>query len=266
MTEFRADKAPPPTIVLVAPQLGENIGTAARAMANFGLNDLRLVNPRDGWPNDKARAAASRADHVIDAVRVFPSVADATADLSFIYASTARNREVAKAVRGPREAGARLRAMADKDIATGVLFGPERAGLNNEDLSLADEILTFPIDPTFSSINVAQSVLLVAYEWRLSGFAADDGGLPFVLDQPLAPKDDLYRLFEHLESSLDTSNFFRPPEKRPHMVAGLRAMLHRAQLSEQEVRTLRGVIVSLAREWERPEESGKASTSREETS
>lgn len=257
MSETHTEKVRSPSIVLVAPQLGENIGTAARAMANFGLTDLRLVNPRDGWPNDKARAAASRADHVIDAVRVFPSVVEATADLSFIYASTARNREVAKIVRGPREAGERLRGMAEAGVAAGVLFGPERAGLNNEDLSLADEILTFPIDPTFSSINVAQSVLLVAYEWRLSGLAADDSGLPFALDQSLAPKDDLYRLFEHLESSLDASNFFRPPEKRPHMVAGLRALLHRAQLSEQEVRMLRGVIVSLAREWDRPDSDKK---------
>ena len=192
-----------PAVILVAPQLGENIGTAARAMANFGLVDLRLVNPRDGWPSDKARAAASRADHVIDAARVFESVADAVADLAFIYATTARVREVAKPVVGPREAAARLRALVGQGTRTGILFGPERAGLTNEDLSLADEILTFPVDPTFSSINVAQSVLLTAYEWRLSGLAEGEAGLPFSVAQVPAGKDDLFRLFAHLETALD---------------------------------------------------------------
>jgi tRNA/rRNA methyltransferase len=252
MEQDNAEKAHPPAVILVAPQLGENIGTAARAMANFGLTDLRLVNPRDGWPNEKAVAAASGANHVIDAVRVHGSTMDALGDLSFVYATTARGREVAKPIVGPREAGGRLRAMAGKGMRTGILFGPERAGLNNEDLSLADEILTFPVDPRFSSINVAQSVLLAAYEWRQSGFTDGESGLPFDLEQVPAPKDDLYRLFQHLEQSLDESGFFRPPEKRTHMVEGLRTLLSRAQLSEQEVRTLRGVIVSLARQWDRP--------------
>lgn len=245
MTETKTEGSPPPVVVLVAPQLGENIGTAARAMANFGLTSLRLVNPRDGWPNEKARAAASGANHVIDAAEVFETLADAVADLAFVYATTARAREVAKPVAGPREAGARLRAFARASVATGVMFGPERAGLNNDDLSHADEILTFPVDPTFSSINVAQSVLLIGYEWRLSGFADGDAGLPFALERQPASKADLFRLFDHLESSLDTAGFFRPPEKRPHMVEGLRSVLQRAELSEQEVRMLRGVIASL---------------------
>lgn len=248
-------EAGPPAVVLVAPQLGENIGTAARAMANFGLVDLRLVNPRDGWPNEKAVAAASRADHVIDAVRVFGSVADAVADLAFVYATTARSREVAKPIVGPREAGGRLRAYANKGVRTGILFGPERTGLNNEDVSLADEILTFPVDPTFSSINVAQSVLLIAYEWRISGFSSEDAGLPFAVDSLPAAKDDLFRLFEHLETALDAAGFFRPPEKRPHMVEGLRTILNKANLSEQEVRTLRGVIAAFQRRPTRPRET-----------
>ncbi len=259
MTSATAEQASPPAIILVAPQLGENIGTAARAMANFGLADLRVVNPRDGWPNDKARAAASRADKVIDAVRVFPSVAAAVADLSFVYATTARAREVAKPVVALREAAARLRSFHSQGVGTGVLFGPERAGLNNEDLSLADEILTFPIDPAFSSINVAQSVLLVAYEWRLAGLDKSDAGLPFSLAQHPAPKDDLYRLFDHLEAALDAVGYFRPPEKRPHMVEALRTLLHRAQLSAQEVRTLRGVIAGLEKRSTRP---GQTSTGR----
>ncbi|MCB1488382.1 MAG: RNA methyltransferase [Bauldia sp.] len=244
-----------PAIILVAPQLGENIGTAARAMANFGLVDLRLVNPRDGWPSDKARAAASRADHVIDAARVFGSAAEAVADLAFVYATTARSREVAKPVVGPREAAARLRALAGKGVRTGILFGPERAGLTNDDLSLADEILTFPVDPTFSSINVAQSVLLTAYEWRLSGLADGEAGLPFSVTQEPAPKDDLFRLFTHLEDALDNAGFFRPPEKKQHMVEGLRTILNRAHLSEQEVRTLRGVIAALEKRPTRPRET-----------
>ena len=237
--------APPPCIVLVAPQLGENIGTAARAMANFGLRDLRLVNPRDGWPSDKARAAASGADWIIDEARLFDTVAEAVADLAFVYATTARAREVAKPVVGPREAAGRLRALATEGALTGVMFGGERAGLNNEDLSHANEILTFPIDPAFSSINIAQSVLLTGYEWRLSGFDNEGEALPFVLDQVPAPRDDVFRLFEHLESALDAVNYFRPPEKRQHMVEALRAMLQRADFSAQEVRTLRGVIAAL---------------------
>ncbi len=140
-----------PAVVLVEPQLGENIGTAARAMANFGLADLRLVNPREGWPNEKARAAASGAIGVLDSVGVFGSTADAVADLGFVYATTARAREVAKPVVGPREAAANLRALADAGVRAGVLFGPERTGLNNEDVSLADEILTFPVDAAFTS-------------------------------------------------------------------------------------------------------------------
>ncbi len=250
----------PPSIILVAPQLGENIGTAARAMANFGLVDLRVVNPRDGWPNDKARAAASRADHVIDGVRIFTSVAHAIDDLSFVYATTARAREVAKPVAGPREAGRRLRTLADAGVRTGVLFGPERTGLANEDVSLADEILTFPVDPAFSSINVAQSVLLVAYEWRLSGLAEGEAGLPFTVERHPAPKDDLFRLFEHLETALDAAGFFRPPEKKPHMVEALRTLLHRAELSAQEVRTLRGVVAALEKRPTRPHAAGGGET------
>jgi tRNA/rRNA methyltransferase len=242
-----------PAIVLVEPQLGENIGTAARAMANFGLVDLRIVNPREGWPSEKARAAASRADHVLDRARVFPSLPEAIADLRFVYATTARSREVAKPVVGPREAAARLRALLGGGQEAGVLFGRERIGLTNEELSLADEILTLPVDPNFASLNVAQAVLVVAYEWRRSGIANDEAGLPF--DRPggpLANKAELAGLFEHLETALEQSGFFRPPEKRPHMVEALRTLLHRAQLSEQEVRTLRGVVTALEQRPTRP--------------
>jgi tRNA/rRNA methyltransferase len=241
-----------PAIVLVEPQLGENVGTAARAMANFGLTDLRLVNPREGWPNEKARAAASGADHVVDAVRVFATVETAIADLGFVYATTARERDLAKDVVGPRQAAGRL--AGDRGEKAGVLFGRERSGLTNDEVALADEILTLPVNPGFSSLNIAQAVLIVAYEWRLAVLGDDVAGLPFVGPgaDGQAAKEDLIHLFQHLESALDAVGFFRPPEKRPHMVRALRTMLQRARLSEQEVRTLRGVVAALEERPTRP--------------
>lgn len=242
-----------PAIILVEPQLGENIGTAARAMANFGLGDLRIVNPREPWPNEKAQAAASRAP-AIDRARVFPTLAAAVSDLNFVYATTARARELAKPVAGPRDAALTLRRLVAAGGATGVLFGRERSGLTNDELSYADDILTIPVDPAFSSLNVAQAVLLVSYEWRRSGLADESGGLPFAGPgaESIAAKDELIRLFEHFEAALDEAGFFRPPEKRPHMVRALRTMLHRARLSDQEVKTFRGMIAALERRPTRP--------------
>src|SRR5689334_15533307 len=154
-----------PVIILVEPQLGENIGTAARAMANFGLTEMRIVNPRESFPNEKARAAASGADEVIDGARVYPTLEAAVSDLGFIFATTARVRELAMEVTGPRRAATRLRELCEEGSATGVLFGRERTGLTNDELSLADAILTLPVDPKHASLNVAQAVLIVAYEW-----------------------------------------------------------------------------------------------------
>lgn len=242
----------PPAVILCEPQLGENIGTAARAMANFGLTDLRIVNPRDGWPSEKARAAASRADHVIDNVKVFDSVEAAVADLRFVFATTARSREVSKPVRGPDEAAATATGYGREGLGTGYLFGRERWGLNNEEVALADEIVTLPVDPQFASLNIAQAVLVCAYEWRMK---ASGGALPFRLDEetnPPAPKEDVLRLFEHLESALDAINFFRPPEKRPSMVLNLRNIFQKANLTGQEVRSLRGVIAAFERRPTRP--------------
>ena len=246
-----ADSAP--VIVLVAPQLAENIGTAARAMANFGLSELRLVAPREGWPNDKARAAASRADAVIDGARVYGRIEEAVGDLGFVYAATARARDVAKPVVGPGEAARQARELAAGGVRVGVLFGRERAGLTNEEVSLADDILTYPVNPEFSSLNIAQAVLLLAYEWRRS--AEEGPAADLLFDDPVeppAPKRDLIGMFEHLEGALDTAGFFRPPERRPSMVRALRAMLQRARLSEQEVRTFRGVIAAFQRRPTRP--------------
>jgi len=251
-----------PAILLVQPQLSENIGTAARAMANFGLTDLRLVKPRDGWPSDKARSSASGADHVIDRVRVYETLAEAIADLTFVYATTARMREVAKRVVGPHEAAAASFARIASGNAVGFLFGRERTGLNNEEVSLADEILTLPVDPNFSSLNIAQAVLIVAYEWRL---VAAGETLPFaaaIAEQ--APRDQLIAMFEHLEAALDDAGFFRPTEKRPHITLAIRAMLQRAGLTEQEVRTLRGMIAALERRPTRPRKTvaGEVTTER----
>jgi tRNA/rRNA methyltransferase len=254
MSQQKHRSANGPAIVLVEPQLGENVGTAARAMANFGLGDLRLVNPREGWPSQRARAASSGADHVIDAARVYASVEAAIADLGFIYATTARERDLAKDVVGPHQAAARIVGL-DGEMQAGILFGRERSGLTNDQLALADEILTLPVDPAFSSLNIAQAVLIVAYEWRLAVLGDDDdAGLPFAgPDAEIqASKEALIRLFEHLESALDGVGFFRPPEKRPHMVRALRTLLQRARLSDQEVRTLRGVVAALEERPTRP--------------
>jgi len=243
-----------PSIILVEPQLGENIGAAARAMANFGLEDLRLVNPRDGWPNDKARASASRADHVIDAVRVFPTTAEAIADLSFVYATTARTRDIPKSVVGPREAADELRRRAIGAVRTGILFGRERWGLLNEEIALADAIVTFPVNPKFASLNIAQAVLLMSYEWMAAGVS--DGAMPTRVAVPEfdwtpGPKADLLGLMAHLESALDEAGYFREPNKKEAMVQNLRAILQRPGFTEGEIKVLRGVVAALERRHQR---------------
>jgi tRNA/rRNA methyltransferase len=240
-----------PIIILVDPQLSENIGTAVRAMANFGLSHLRLVNPREGWPSDKARSASASADHVIDGTQVFATLEEAVADLTFVYATTARSREIVKPVVGPRQAAEAARGRIDAGGAVGVLYGRERSGLTNEHISLANEIVTLPVNPAFSSLNIAQAVLIFAYEWRLSGM--DGATLPFGGDfAPQAPREQLIAMFEHLERALDDAGFFRPSEKRPHITLVIRAFLQRAGLNEQEVRTLRGMIAALERRPTRP--------------
>lgn len=243
-----------PVVVLVEPQLGENIGAAARAMANFGLSQLRLVKPRDGWPSEKATANASRALHVIEAVQVFDSVEAAIADLTFVYATTARSRDITKDVRGPVHAARRMRALNAAGAPCGVLFGRERWGLENDEIALANEILTLPVVPEFASLNIAQAVLVVAYEWRKAGEEAEDGGLPFGMAErsPPATKAELQHLFDHLEGALEARNFFRPAVKKHVMIRNLRAIFQRPELTAQEVRTLRGVIATLEGRQTRP--------------
>ena len=234
-----------PAIILVEPQLGENIGMVARAMANFGLSELRLVKPRDGWPNDKARAAASRADHVIDGVALFEDLRSAVADLNFVLATTARQRDNFKPVRGPVDAGRALRSRSNDGQRTGILFGRERFGLFNEEVALADEIVTFPVNTEFASLNIAQAVLLMSYEWMKSGLDSEtDTAFKGPEIQPAA-KEHLHGLLAHLESALDARGYFRPAPKKPKMVDNVRAVLTRAGFTEAELKVLRGVVASL---------------------
>jgi tRNA/rRNA methyltransferase len=236
-----------PVVVLVEPQLGENIGMVARAMANFGLSDLRLVNPRDGWPSDKARAAASKADHVIDGAVVYATLEEAIADLNFVYATTARERYGFKPVRSPVIAARTLKAKYDAGEKVGILYGREKSGLSNEDVALADEIVTFPVNPAFASLNIAQAVLLMSYEWMKQSMQSDEE-TPFqALDQKPATKEQLFGLFSHVEEALDARGFFRPAAKKPKMIDNLRAVLSRRAFTAPEIKVMRGVISSLDR-------------------
>lgn len=235
-----------PVVILVAPQLGENIGTAARAMLNFGLTEMRLVRPRDGWPAPKARSAAAGADIVIDGVKVFDQTADAIADLDLVLATTARPRDMVKPVFTPGEGATRLRVHHVGGGRAGVLFGPERTGLTNDDLALADGVVSVPLNPAFSSLNLAQSVLLMGYEWFQTADATASVTLGMAGSRP-ANKGELVGLFEHLERELDDTGFLQPLEKRPAMVRNIRNLFQRAQPTEQEVRTFRGVISALTK-------------------
>ena len=232
-----------PCVILDRPQLAENIGAVARVMANFGLEDLRLVAPRDGWPQERAWPSASGADWPLDNARVFASVAEAIADLKLVFATTARNRGLALPVMNPREGAAALAANAG--LPSGLLFGAERAGLETQDLAITQGIVTIPIDARFKSLNLAQAVALNAYEWRM----ATDAAPPADFRPPSHPADqaELFGLYEHLEHELDEAGFFHPPAKKPSMVRNLRVIFARAGLTEQEVRTLRGVITALSR-------------------
>lgn len=246
-----------PAIILVEPQLGENIGMVARAMANFGLSELRLVNPRDGWPSDKARSAASKADHVIDGTRVFETLEEAIADLNFVYATTARERYGFKPVRSPVTAAATLRDRFVAGERTGILFGREKSGLSNEEVALADELVTFPVNPAFASLNIAQAVLLMSYEWMKSGMEDLTVTAFQPIEQRPALKEEVLGLFEHIEEALDARGYFRPIAKKPKMVDNLRAVLSRRAFTAQEVGVLRGVISSLDRfSRKRPRGSG----------
>ena len=238
-------EAPAPIVILDRPQLAENIGAVARAMANFGLCELRLVSPRDGWPQDRAWASASGADWPLRDARVFETVAEAIADLQLVYAATARPRETRLPVFTPRQGAGELRAAAARGLRAGWLFGAERAGLETMDIALCQAIVTIPIDPRFRSLNLAQAVVVNAYEWWTAH--GDHPPAEFADEAPLADGAMMMGVFQHLEAELERSGFFFPPEKMPSMQRNLRVALNRARFSEQEARTFRGVITALVK-------------------
>jgi tRNA/rRNA methyltransferase len=231
--------APVPAIVLVRPQLGENIGKAARAMLNFGLTEMRLVAPRDGWPNPAAGPAASGADVVLANATVFDSVADAVADCAHVYATTVRKRGVTKPVVTPEAAARAIHAEAGRSA---ILFGPERSGLETDDVALARTIVTVPINPEFGSLNLAQAVILVAYEW--SKHVALESPPAVDLDPP-APQEELEGMIGQLDAMLERSGFYFPPDRVPATKRTLRSVLTKPGWSPQEIRTLRGVLSAL---------------------
>jgi tRNA/rRNA methyltransferase len=244
-----------PIIVLVEPQLGENIGTAARAMANFGLTRLRLVKPRDAWPNLQARRAASGADAVIDNAELFDSIQSALADCSFVLATTARAHDQAKPVIGPAQAALEMAPRLAAGETVAAVFGRERWGLMNDEVGLADRVVTFPVNPAFASLNLAQAVLVMAYEWHK---AATGGTLPFAMPRrsPPAGKEQLFAFFASLERELEKVEFFRPAEKRDTMTINLRNIFTRMEPTSQDIQTLHGVIMAIAEGRKGPARGG----------
>jgi tRNA/rRNA methyltransferase len=238
-----------PAVILVRPQLAVNIGMCARAMANFGLDDLRLVNPREGWPRvddyrEVAYSAAAGATDLLDAARVFPSVDAAVGDLNAVYATTARERGQMKAVLTPSVAMGATAVAADEK--RGILFGPERTGLTNDEVALADSIITFPSSPTYASLNLSQAVLICGYEWFKA--ARGDKPPPSTIPRAVSPptqREMLLAFFDYLEGKLDENGFFRPVTKKPGMRRNLRNIFHRMELTQQDVRTLWGAVVRL---------------------
>ena len=252
-----AAEAEIPAVILMEPQLADNIGMVARAMANFGLDVLRLVSPRDGWPNEKARIAASGANYVIDEARAFDTLDGALGDLNWIAATTARQRDLRKPVLTPIEAVGEMRARIGRGERCGLLFGRERNGLETSEIANADAVVMIPVNSRFASLNLAQAVLILGYEWMRTSHRASLGrvttyeaplaaGLNLGADRP-ATRAELAGLFAHLEGELDRLGFFNPPEKRPAVIRNLRTMLLRMGATEQEVRTLRGIVATLAK-------------------
>ncbi len=241
-------RADAPAIILVEPQLGENIGMVARAMLNCGLSDLRLVNPREGWDRDKAEKSSSGATVVLNQAKFYSSTKEAVADLQTVYATTARVRDMVKPMVTPRKAAEESVALAAKDQKVGVLFGKEAKGLHNDDVALADAIMHLPLNPAFASLNLAQAVLLIGYEWFTMNDATEGRYLNTSNSKTSRPasKQEVIGFFEHLERELDSSGFLRVEEKRPSMVRNIRNIFSRIELTLQEVQTLRGIVAFLS--------------------
>ena len=257
----RQSGAPPPggaatpVFILVRPQLADTIGRVARALANFGLEELRLVEPRDGWPNEKARIAASGANFIVDAAQAFPTLKEGLAGLHWVAATSARQRDLAKPVLTPEQVVAEMQRRMAEGQRCGILFGPERNGLETEEVANADAVVMAPVNPNFASLNLAQAVLLVGYEWMKQAGSGTLGRVTTYEEalqpgmrtrgSPPASKEDLLAFFEHIERELEAQCFFKPPEKRPSMVQNMRTMFTRMGATEQEIRTLRGIVKAL---------------------
>ena len=248
-SEHQAKSAP--VVILVRPQMAENIGMCARAMANFGLSEMRLVAPRDGWPQKTrmkkgAFQAAAGASGILDNAVLFDTLEEAVADLNHVYATTARERGQAKPVRAPAAAMAMAHGRLARGERVGLMFGPERTGLENDDVALASEIITFPVNPQFASLNLAQAVLLTGYEW----FKVASGEAP-PFDMPAenvpARRESLLSFFGFIEGHLDRARYFWPEDKRPTMLRNLRNIIHRLDPTEQDIKTLRGALDMLVR-------------------
>jgi tRNA/rRNA methyltransferase len=246
---------PGPIVILVEPQLGENIGAAARAMANFGLSQLRLVKPKQGWPNRRASMMAAGADRVLERAELFDTAAAAISDCGLVLAATARAHDQAKPVVGADEAARVMAPHVGAGGNVGILFGRERNGLENEEVGLANYIVTLPVNPAFASLNLAQAIVIVAYEWfKLSQGAA----LPFTMPEKSkpAPKQQLHAFFDSLERELERVEFFRPPEKRATMRLNLRNIFERMQPTQQDIQTLHGALLAIAEGRKGPARGG----------
>jgi len=246
---------PSPVVILVEPQLGENIGMAARAMGNFALSRLRIVNPRDGWPNVSAQRAAAGADHILDGAELFDTVEAAVADCTLLFATTARAHDQAKPVVGPDVAATEMASQIGSGGTVGILFGRERYGLQNEEVGLANRIITFPVNPGFASLNLAQAVLLVGYEWFKLSTA---GVLPFAMPERSEPasQHQMQAFFDNLVRELDRVEFLRPAEKRDTMLVNLRNIFSRMDPTKQDMHTLHGVVMAIAEGRKGPAKGG----------
>ncbi|MFZ4762935.1 MAG: RNA methyltransferase [Alphaproteobacteria bacterium] len=237
-----------PLIVLCEPQMGENIGAVARAMLNCALTRLCLVNPRDGWPNEKAVAMAAGADVVLENAVVCANLEEALAGQHFVLATTARPRDMVKPILTPEKAIAVIEPRIHAGQQCAIVFGGERSGLSNDHLSLVDAIISIPINPQFSSLNLAQAALIMGYEWYRQSLSAKENGyiIPIDIHQP-APKEAMHHLFLHLEKALDAAGFFTTPQMRPNMVRNLRNLLQRSAATGQEIRSFHGIITALSK-------------------
>lgn len=261
-----AEEGRAPVILLKDAQLADNIGMVARAMGNFGLDALRLIAPRDGWPNDKARIAASGANYIIDHAQSYDTLEPAVSDLNWCVATTARQRDLRKPVMTPAQAIAEMRRRIATGERCGILFGGESSGLENRDIAVADAVVMIPVNPQFASLNLAQATLLLGYEWLKDQPTATLGrvtalervlatGLQMGHDRP-ATKAQLLQFFGHLEGELEARGFFNPPEKRPKLEVSLRTMFTRMAATDQEVRTLRGIVATLVSSKRGPPREG----------